>query len=763
MRNWRIKPAGPGFLRNLLFPVLAGLIIFIQPQAATADSIHGFLEYGYNNSIIKIKDVSGVASNIRSDGFRQRYNLAMDRLIYPSLMLTGGGLFEDNMQNGTNDGVDSKSETTRLSPYMDLSLNNPFLSSGVGYRRREDTAKSNGVSSPKQIQDIYTASLGWHPSDIPSMDVYYIKRYLYDETRTSRNIETDSYTWSADYRRFKGLDLNYSGSYNQLKDLLVNSETQNLTNSGRIAYSGSLMDKRVSYQTSYNIGVQESTVTSKGTATATIFTSQVAQQLSLVTNPVAPPTVTSGRLTAFQPLNLVIPQGQLPPAVATQNNFGLSYADPTDVGTLFLAVTSTTSGGANPGVASLDALSGQFVWDIYTSDDGGLTWQIPPAITGQLRVKVDHNPAMPGSEQVGFVFTFPGVKTRFIKVVGTPVKLLPQQFPADINPDSILAATLQSFSALQAAPGKSAKSSSIGGNFNMNVRALIRDNPNISYDMGFVFTHSKSDQTAMTTSYLVNNGLSIAQRFNDIWSGNGRLTEEFSLDSEGKIRNAISYNAGIAATPIHTLNHSLVYSGRTEFADGQTSINNSIYLNNSAQLYRGLSVLLGAGYSTASPGTGQDTDSVMLTVGADIVPNRNLTLSLSYQDQASKQSGGGKPDTSTFTRTATATASYRPFEAIYLTGGYILSMQNDRADETLQNYGVSWSPFRGGDLQFSFYYNESLSSTGNQKVKNLSPSLRWKIRPGATLDVSYSMQQTKSELSGSTDVRAVNAQLRIAF
>ncbi|WP_041262682.1 hypothetical protein [Citrifermentans bemidjiense] len=647
----------------------------------------------------------------------------------------------------------------RLSPYVELDLRNPFVSSGIGYRRREDMASTNGVSVPKEIQDNYTFDLGLNPSDLPTFSFNYGHRDLYDENRTQQNLSLDDFNWSSNYRSVKGFELNYSGSYNMMQDLLLVSENTSLNNAVRVAYSGKLPWQEMSYQTNYNFNMQNSQVTSKGNNSASSYVPQVGQQLSLVTGSVSP-TATEGQLGSFQSLNLVLPQGELPPAVPKQNNIGMSFPAYTEVSTLFLAVTSTTSttlSGAYPSVASLNNYSGLFTWQIYTSEDG-LNWSIPPGMA--LQVRAGHNPAAPGTDPTGFVFTFPVLRTRYIKIVETPVKLT-APFPNDINKDSIMAANLQSLTVLQAAAGKSASSSSSGGIFDFNARAQLL--PNVSYDFGLVFTHAETAQSSFSTSTLVNNGVSLAYRVSDAASLNGRLTEEFSLDPEGKMRNTLTYNAGFSLMSLPTLTHSLVYGGRTEFANGQTAVNNSVFLNNSAQLYKGLSSVVAAGYSTTSRSTGEQSETVTFTFGADIVPNRYLTTSLSYQDQTGQQTGGGHPDSKTFTRTTAVNATYRPFEALYLTGGYGMTMQNDRENVTLQNYSIGWAPFRGGDLQFSLAYNEALDSTGNQKTRSLAPSLRWNIRPGSSLDASYSVQHTDSELSGSTDSRTFSAQLRIAL
>ncbi len=465
------------------------------------------------------------------------------------------------------------------------------------------------------IQDMYSANLGWHPSELPSFDVYYTRRYLYDAQRTTQDIQTDNYTWSSDYRSIKGLELDYNGNYNTVKDNLRSAQTESLTNSGHIAYSGTLLNNRVFYHSSYNISMQQTTVTNSGS----IQTLALTQLFSTTPNPNAnpPTTVTNGQLNAFQTINLVAPL-TLP---ATQNNLGLRFFNPTtQVNTLFLSINTKdklTQSNIIPSITDLNNIFNSnphnksvFSFDVYTSSDG-LTWSLQPAPT----VTVGNNPTLVGSDEVGFIISFQTLTAQFIKVVQTPDKLTPPIPINSIDQNNILVVSVQASREVQVTPGTSIKSSTIGGIYDMNVKALLLDNPNLSYDMTFTFTHNKSDQTPLATTYQFNNGLSVSRRLGEIWTVNGRVTEELSSDAQSKMRNAFSYNAGVSVTPLPTLNHSLVYGGRIEFFEGQTTMTNSIYLNNSAELYRGLSVNLGTGYSTGTQASGQSSDSVSLTVG----------------------------------------------------------------------------------------------------------------------------------------------------
>ncbi len=755
--------------------MLAGFFVSAFSGSARADSISGLLDFNYTNTTLTTKDIFGVTSHTKSDGFQQRYSLAFDKMIYPSVIFSGGGLFEDDTANGNTDGISTKADTSRLSPYADLKLANPIISAGIGFRRRDDSSSSNGVPSPDQIQDMYTANLGWRPAGFPSIDIYYTKRYLYDSSRTTQNIQTDDYTWTSNYREIRGLELNYNGNYSTVADILRSTNTQSLTNAGRVAYSGGLLNNRVMYHADYNISLQNSTITANGASGGTFFQPPPTPGARLfAVTPTISTTVDNGALTpSTQPVNLVAPL--TPPA--TQNNMGLSFGVNTTMDTIFLSIQSKIDPTKNPPdpsvripptVADLttfyNANIGIFTFKIYTSQDG-IIWG-PLGGTAPLSITVGTNPANPTSDEVGFILTIPQQNTGFIKVVQTPPTVPPIVVipPPTIDSRNILVVNIEPFKTVRiTTPGTSIKSSSTGGVLDLNVKALLLEEPNLSYDMSFSFNHNSSDSSPLTTSYIINNGLSLAHRLTDILSMTARVTDEFSSDAQSRNRNAISYNAALTATPLPTLNHSLVYGGRVEFFQGQTDFTNSIYLNNSAQLYTGLSLNLGAGYSTSTQVTGQSTDSVSITVGSDIVPNKYMSLSLSYQDLTSHQSGGGQADKSSYNRSATATATYRPFEAVYVTGGFSVTMQNDVPTTTLQNYAVSWSPFRGGDLQFNFAYSQALNSTGNEKDTNISPSVRWNIRPGSTLDVSYNILKTMNNLTGSTNANSFGAHLRITF
>jgi hypothetical protein len=755
-------PSNRGKASAVTFLCSLVVVLFFLPRVATADGIRGFLEFDFNSSNLKTQQLTGETSSTSANAFTQRYNITLDKTLFPNLILTGGGQFQNDMQNSTTDGNKSRSNTTQISPNADLLWKMGTIFTDIGYRRREQKSETNGLASPTTVNETYTASLAMRPEGFPTLNIIFTRTFLYDLERVTQNSQNDTYSWGSSYNEVKGLDLGYSGTYFDQLNKLNGAETQTMSQGGRVAYSRQFLENRVSVASTYNLSTTETTFSSPGAA-GTVFIPQLALNALFATTPstTAPfITVTSGQLSSSFPaqINLVTPHAA--PLPTTQINMGLSFANPMPVSTLFITVATNnplpTSSLFSPQFSSF------FSWDIYISKDG-IDWG--NKVQTITNAPFGHDPSNPASVAFGFILNVTPVTTQFIKVVETPPKL---PFPlvingipvTDVNSDSILATGLQAFNTLT---GTSAKSTSTGGTFGLNARALLLDKPNLSYDMSFIFNHSKSDQSAMTTQYTLINGLGLAHRFNEVFSASARVALENGTDTEGISRIGLTYNAALMANPLPTLSHTLVYSGRIQSVGGATDSSNSVYLNNTAELYKGLSVNAGAGISTGTNATGRNSQSTIINCSADIIPHRSLTVSVGFQDSMAKSSGGGQPDASTSTSVGTVSAAFRPFETVYLTGGYSVVAQTNLATATTQNYGVGWSPFRGGDLQFNFNYSESLSSLGNERTRSLSPTLRWNIRPGATLDFSYSRITTTSDTSGSTDVNSFSSALRISL
>ncbi len=193
---------------------------------------------------------------------------------------------------------------------------------------------------------------------------------------------------------------------------------------------------------------------------------------------------------------------------------------------------------------------------------------------------------------------------------------------------------------------------------------------------------------------------------------------------------------------------------------GKSTNNNSIILQNNATLYKGIDINLGGGFNFSTLETGQTTRNTVINFGANIVPHRTMTITLIYSDTITNQSGGGLPSNSTSTRRGDLSVAYRPFESLYIFTSWDILAEKGQRIQTTQNYGVNWTPFPEGTLQFNFNYNESILSENNQKSRLITPSVRWNITRRSYLDLSYQYIHTSSK-SEKSDSNGFSASLKI--
>ena len=364
-----------------------------------------------------------------------------------------------------------------------------------------------------------------------------------------------------------------------------------------------------------------------------------------------------------------------------------------------------------------------------------------------------------------FELTFAAVTTRYIKAVVNP---LPLQVvpPVNFDVNNVLVTRLEALVRTpvgQIVQNQGHTSTSQSGLLNMGGRVLLLNVPSlpvVTYDVNFNYNFARSDSGTLTNYYLAN-GLSASHRFNEFLSGRARVSREDSEDAR-ESKTSYGYSAGLEARPLSTLTHSLTYSGRYESTSGKSTTTNSVFLTNSAMLYQGASINLSGGVSLASGSDGISNFNTIISCGANLVPHPSLSLNFNFSDQRSQQSGGGKPESSNYSRSGAMSVSYTPFETISIFGSIGFSAQQDTATTVTKAFGGSWSPFRDGALQFNVSYNESVTTAGDQRVRSVSPSLRWNIRTGWWLETTYTYQTaTSSTVETTSDT--ITSSLRMAF
>jgi hypothetical protein len=514
-------------------------------------------------------------------------------------------------------------------------------------------------------------------------------------------------------------------------------ETKDYLNTGRITYSDMFFNNRVSFNGSYNISHEETTTTASGIGGE--VTSQISPSagLSLVDdtfNPIAldpNPALIDGNTTTSTGVNI-----GLPPLGGNTSlrQIGLDFVVTTEVNRLLVWIDRDLS--------SATTIANSFSWDVYISSDN-LNWN---HWAGPIL------PASFGPFQNRFELDFPRVSTRYIKVVTKP--LSPIVFGSSSFPN-IFITELQAFTAKTVEQQVKSRTTKLSHILNIDSRTRILNIPNLFYELSYYLNKSDPGQT----TYTLSNGLSVNHRFNPIFSGSARVAREDGTE-EGEKRWAYVYNASIVATPLKTLRYNLIYSGRIEEIDRESTKNNSIFLQTNAALYKGIDINLGEGINFSTLETGQRQRNTIINFGTSIVPHRAMTITLNYSDTTTDQSGGGLPSTSTSTRRGNLSVAYRPFETLYLFSSWEILAEKGEKVQTTQNYGLNWSPFPEGTLQFNFAYNESILSENKQKSRLITPSLRWNITNRSFLDLSYHYIHSSSKLQKS-ESNGVSANLKI--
>jgi hypothetical protein len=705
---------------------------------AMADGINGFVELNYNTLDTTTRDSTGLTTQSKQSSILERYNLNLERAIYPYLKLRAGGLFEKTVTNIATDDTDTRSADTKIIPSIDLTLKNPFVTAGAGYNKIEEKQETRGLPSLTTIRDTYNALFGLRPEGLPTLDTLFMRTDTYDRSRLLQNNKNDFFSLSSRYLPVKDLDLRYQFTSNDAKDRLTDVDVKVLTQTGRATYSSQFFNNRISLYSSYNISHQETDITSGvgGNVPLQLFPffglSAINDTPSMgALNP--NPALIDGDLTASSGIN--IGQPSIPGNDTRFRNMGLDFVNSTEVNTLFVKV--------DPTIVMPVAVAASFTWDVYTSPDN-LTWNHVQTIFPAPFDPFEHR----------FEINFSNVTTRYLKVVTQPLGV-GVSVPTGFDRSNINITELQAFITTPATTGTIKRTTQI---YELSTRVRLLDNPYLNYD--FYYWHTKTDPTGLTR-YIMSNGLTLSQRLSRVFTGNARIAREDGEETAGK-RVSYVYSASLMAIPLPTLSHSLVVSGRSENIAGQSSDTRSVFLNNTAELYRGVNVNLSGGVNSATSETKRKTDNTVLTFGASLVPYRTMTISVSYSDTATKQSGGGMDATSTYSRRGDASVAFNPWATVYLFSSIGVVSENDKKTSTVQNYAGTWSPFPGGSLQFNFSYNENLRSDDNGKDTIITPSIRWNIIPRTVLDVSYLILRSES-LSESSTSKSFNMNLKMFF
>lgn len=716
-----------------LMTVLLALNFFFMSDKASADGIRGFVELDYTKVDTESEDAAGLSTKTKANSFLQRYNLTLERSFYPYLKLIAGGIFEKNKSETKTNDLNTESTVTSMRPSIDLRLNSPMYIAGLGYNRREEKTSVSGASDVTNIRENYSASLGWRPDRFPEVNVHFLKTITHDKDRVIQDSEIDYITLSLAYKALRDFDFRYQLAYSDSDNKINDLQTRQFTHTGRATYSSRFFDNRVSLYTSYNITHQETETISRGTGfvyfQAFPFSGLSSIDDSPATDALNPDAaLIDGSVTVGSGINIGLP----PVAGDTrERNIGLDFFNDTEVNTIYVWVNRDLP----------TAISSSFSWTVYTSADN-LNW-VPLTTVSAVQF---------GPFERRFEINFANVTARYIKVVTRPLtQAVALSVPSFQNPDQIFVTEIQAFIRRPVDDVKS-KTELTSHVYNLNTRTRLLDSPYVFYDLSIWYSET---QPSSISRYIVSNGIAVNHRFNPMFSGTARIAREDSKEARGDKIGYI-YSATLTAVTLKTLNHNLIFSGRFDEREGESSDINSIFINNYAELYKGIDVNLSAGVSFSTSETGEKRKNYITNLNASLVPHSNMTVTINYSDTVTKG------NTDSFSRRGDLGVAFTPFRTLYLFASNGIVSEKNRKTKTLQNYAVNWAPFPDGDIQFNFSFTESLDSEESMKTRAVGPSIRWNILRNAYWEISYLVLSSSSDIN-TTESKIFNSNLKMTF
>jgi len=394
-------------------------------------------------------------------------------------------------------------------------------------------------------------------------------------------------------------------------------------------------------------------------------------------------------------------------------------------------------------------IASTFLWEVYTSTDN-LNWTLLQAGT----------PAPFGPFLNRFEITFPKVTTRYIKVVTRPLSAAVIIPPGFANPDLIFITEVQAFLNRPVQDIRRSTTRTFQ-NYTLDVKTRLLNAPTLYHDFNSYYSEVGPDGRRR---YNISNGLFFSHRFTPILSSSANASAEYGAEGDDT-RVAFLYYASLLANPLRTLSHNLVFSGKNETFGGLTSNANTAVLYNAAQLYKGIDANINLGVSLTSDeqqgGGSVDRRRAYVNAGTNITPHPSFVLTLYYFGQRTRTSGGSVTLDDITENRLDLGASWTPFRSLFLSASVNVSTETGQETKVQQNYGLNWTPFPDGQLQFSFFYNESYLP---DRSRIIQPTLRWYLssRRRSYIDLSYQRRSLES-VGQKTETDVISSNLKIYF
>jgi hypothetical protein len=701
------------------------------------------------NSTSTTTDAAGNVSHQSSSIFTQQYRLSLAEQIYPQLHLDLGGTYNWLLGNTTADGTRTDLDAKTWTGQGRLTVGSQTLSGTLSYDRQEQGSSTgtNGqvFRAPDVVRETYLASAGWHPSDLPSLDLRVGRTNNYDKARISLDTSVDEALVAMRYSPSRQLDLRYTARYTNPIDHLHLTETQEVANSGTVSWSDRMLDGRLTTTLIYSIGTRNTRIVANGPG-GTVFTQQFPiAGLSVVETLPTPeritlnpnPALIDGDTNTSAGLDLGFTPSTSGDVAAREA--GVQFADTsTPVNLLYLWVDRNVP----------QEIAAAFTFDVWRSDDN-TTWTrvnlaAPPSGGAAVQFSLVQNRFEIGIEEV---------RARYLKVVMRP---LGAGVTTDQRFAHILVTELQPYRVVLASLA-ARSTTDTSGNLNTTAKYIIQRSWNLAYDFSAFIAHASGFSRE---TYSILNGLSTSRRLSPTVGMSARLDRSDSGGTSTEHEALSRASASLTFDPLPTLGGGGTYSV-TLSQKGRNAVTNGVSGFARADLYQGITVTTNGSVNYGENDAGQTVKGALFGAAASITPHRTFSLTGSYNYTTSTATGGGLAESHDSNGQVQATASFSPFRALYLASS-VTRYVSGRPPSTLASFSGGFSPFPGGDLVLRFGYNETYDQSTGTRSRQYGPTARWNIRPSAYLDLNYSLENSSSPAL-STNVRAFTANLTIAL
>jgi hypothetical protein len=702
--------------RKIQFAAVVALVIASGPASVMAQggriNLRADLEYQFSDIERKDND-TGEKTDSEFSRFRQKYDVDLQKELFPFLEFRAGGIFDFIDVSNSTDQTDpqfpektSSHERTRWL-FAELNLDNPLYTAGTAYRRRHFEFDPRFFEKIEISREEFAGLFRWRPVGLPMIDLDVESTRIWDEDDTvDRNV--DRVVLKTRYN-YQDISTDYTYTRHDSDEKIEGTGVLTQIHNAGVQYASDFFDDRLqlnsaarfNYQSQDPQGDQEIERPTSPAGLRFFYTDDDDPDSLTPVSPGNPlTTINIGRNGPFNPVSV-----------------GLAFGFPTEVNRVHVLPLVDPDDPLLASPAEIASVANDYVWTVFWSDDQ-LNWTELTVLRATYTA-IDNR----------FEITFDRVDgARFIKIVTDPQP----NAPGEIRTSSIRA-----FTTLFVTPGTELED--LDTTLNLGLRWIVSDKTQASYETLFRYRDSKPfDITRKTFT----NSISLQHIFNPIFFANARVLRTDGTETHRKDVTHHSYSASLEADYFETLHQSLVYSGVHDKGQLGTSYTNSIFLRTNADLYEGWSSNLDLGFSTKIPIEGGNINISTIRVSTDVDPNPRMNFLADYRFAWNTQSG----EPSWIDHNARFQGFWVPLRTLSFFAAVRLRYREREREglEVAQDYSVNWSPFPDGLLRFSVGYNRTVDTNSNT-TSALSPQIDWQITRTSLLTLRFNLGTVETD------------------